>query len=44
MHRDMMRLTLEIVVRCLFSADVSNDVDVGEILSNSSSRSRPRLP
>jgi cytochrome P450 len=32
-HRDMMRLTLEIVVRCLFSADVSNDVDqVGEIL------------
>jgi cytochrome P450 len=26
-HRDMMRLTLEIVVRCLFSADVSNDVD-----------------
>src|ERR1051326_8006712 len=33
MHREMMRLTLEIVVRCLFSADVSNDVDhVGEIL------------
>jgi cytochrome P450 len=33
MHRDMMRLTLEIVVRCLFSADVSNDVDnVGETL------------
>src|SRR5437870_4014510 len=32
-HRDMMRLTLEIVVRCLFSADVSNDVDhVGETL------------
>lgn len=32
-HRDMMRLTLEIVVRCLFSADVSNDVDdVGDIL------------
>jgi len=32
-HRDMMRLTLEIVVRCLFSADVSDDVDhVGEIL------------
>jgi cytochrome P450 len=26
-HRDMMRLTLEIVVSCLFSADVSNDVD-----------------
>jgi cytochrome P450 len=26
-HRDMMRLTLEIVVRCLFSADVSNDVN-----------------
>lgn len=26
-HRDMMRLTLEIVVQCLFSADVSNDVD-----------------
>jgi len=26
-HRDMMRLTLEIVVRCLFSADISNDVD-----------------
>ena len=26
-HRDMMRLTLEIVVRCLFSAEVSNDVD-----------------
>lgn len=33
-HRDMMRLTLEIVVRCLFSADVSNDVDhVGETLN-----------
>jgi cytochrome P450 len=32
-HNDMMRLTLEIVVRCLFSADVSNDVDnVGETL------------
>lgn len=32
-HRDMMRLTLGIVVRCLFSADVSNDVDdVGETL------------
>src|SRR5437899_6479257 len=32
-HRDMMRLTLEIVVRCLFSADVSNDVHhVGETL------------
>ena len=27
MHPEMMRLTLEIVVRCLFSADVSNDVD-----------------
>src|SRR3989440_4859990 len=26
-HRDMMRLTLEIVVQCLFSADVSTDVD-----------------
>jgi cytochrome P450 len=26
-HRDMMRLTLEIVVQCLFSADVSRDVD-----------------
>ncbi len=26
-HRDMMRLTLEIVVQCLFSADVSHDVD-----------------
>jgi len=34
MHREMMRLTLEIVVRCLFSADVSNDVDhVGETLN-----------
>ena len=33
MHRDMMRLTLEIVVQCLFSADVSRDVDeVGETL------------
>ena len=32
-HRDMMRLTLEIVVRCLFSTEVSNDVDqVGNIL------------
>jgi cytochrome P450 len=32
-HRDMMRLTLEIVVRCLFSADVSDDVDeVGSTL------------
>src|SRR5438874_314704 len=32
-HRDMMRLMLEIVVRCLFSSDVSNDVDhVGETL------------
>jgi cytochrome P450 len=26
-HREMMRLTLEIVVQCLFSADVSTDVD-----------------
>ncbi|MGZ8847963.1 MAG: cytochrome P450 [Pyrinomonadaceae bacterium] len=26
-HTDMMRLTLEIVVQCLFSADVSHDVD-----------------
>jgi cytochrome P450 len=26
-HPDMMRLTLEIVVRCLFRADVSSDVD-----------------
>ncbi len=26
-HRDMTRLTLEIVVRCLFSADVSNELD-----------------
>ena len=26
-HPDMMRLTLEIVVQCLFSADVSSDVD-----------------
>jgi cytochrome P450 len=26
-HIDMMRLTLEIVVQCLFSADVSTDVD-----------------
>lgn len=33
LHREMMRLTLEIVVKCLFSADVSNDVEhVGEIL------------
>jgi cytochrome P450 len=33
LHNDMMRLTLEIVVRCLFSADVSHDVDhVGETL------------
>jgi len=33
MHREMMRLTLEIVVRCLFRADVSNDVDhVGDTL------------
>ncbi len=26
-HRDMMRLTLEIVVKCLFSSEVSDDVD-----------------
>src|SRR5260370_4317318 len=26
-HRDMMRLALEIVVKCLFSCDVSDDVD-----------------
>jgi cytochrome P450 len=33
-HRDMMRLTLEIVVQCLFSADVSRDVDhIGETLA-----------
>ena len=33
-HRDMMRLTLEIVVSCLFSADVSEDVDqVGATLA-----------
>jgi cytochrome P450 len=33
-HRDMMRLTLEIVGRTLFNADVSGDVDrVGTILS-----------
>jgi cytochrome P450 len=33
-HRDMMRLTLEIVVQCLFSADVSHDVDeVGATLT-----------
>lgn len=32
-HREMMRLTLEIVVRCLFKADVSQDVDqVGNTL------------
>jgi cytochrome P450 len=34
MHREMMRLTLEIVVRCLFSAEVSHDVDnVGATLA-----------
>lgn len=34
MHREMARLTLEIVVRCLFNADVANDVDhIGETLS-----------
>src|SRR5437762_2064595 len=33
-HRDMMRLTLEIVVQCLFSAEVSHDVDhIGETLA-----------
>jgi cytochrome P450 len=33
-HRDMMRLTLEIVVKTLFNADVSEDADnVGRILS-----------
>jgi cytochrome P450 len=33
-HRDMMRLALEIVVKTLFNADVSNDADkVGEVLS-----------
>src|SRR5687768_13630156 len=33
-HRDMMRLTLEIVVKTLFSADVSQDADkVGQVLS-----------
>jgi cytochrome P450 len=32
-HRDMMRLTLEIVVKTLFNADVSNDADrVGSVL------------
>lgn len=33
-HRDMMRLTLEIVVKTLFDADVSKDADkVGNVLS-----------
>jgi cytochrome P450 len=33
-HRDMMRLTLQIVVRTLFSADISGDADtVGRVLS-----------
>jgi cytochrome P450 len=33
-HRDMMRLTLEIVVKTLFNADVSGDADkVAEVLS-----------
>jgi len=33
-HRDMMRLTLEIVVKTLFDADISGDADnVGRILS-----------
>ena len=34
-HRDMMRLTLEIVVKTLFNADVSADADkVGRVLSH----------
>jgi cytochrome P450 len=34
LHRDMMRLTLEIVVKTLFDADVSKDADnVGRVLS-----------
>jgi cytochrome P450 len=34
LHRDMMRLTLEIVVKTLFDADVSGDADyVGRVLS-----------
>jgi len=34
LHRDMMRLTLEIVVKTLFDANVSGDVDnVGRVLS-----------
>ena len=34
LHRDMMRLTLEIVVKTLFNADVSNDADkVGRVLA-----------
>ncbi|HEY6232916.1 MAG TPA: cytochrome P450 [Pyrinomonadaceae bacterium] len=33
-HRDMMRLTLEVVVKTLFNADVSDDADkVGQVLS-----------
>ena len=33
-HRDMMKLALEIVVKTLFNADVSNDADkVGQVLS-----------
>lgn len=33
-HRDMMRLTLEVVVKTLFNADVSGDADhVGKVLS-----------
>jgi cytochrome P450 len=33
-HRDMMRLTLEVVVKTLFNADVSDDADkVGRVLS-----------
>lgn len=33
-HRDMMRLTLQIVVRTLFSSDISGDADkVGRVLS-----------
>ena len=32
-HRDMMRLTLEIVVRTLFNADVSKDADVKRMVA-----------
>jgi cytochrome P450 len=35
-HRDMMRLTLEVVVKTLFNADISGDADrVGQVLSES---------